>query len=192
VGPLRVVPASLSLEHDARGGVVGGQAATPQHSTASIAAVFATLSPSSLMATCARRGERVGRGVITPADFDPLGHGRASTGRCRQRWAPVGRERGAHGDKELVVGDVGAPAEFGVIGTGKRWTLSAMYCPSWPSVGNVRAAVVSALAVGLARLAILVSLAIVKLMLAVVCNVQPLLAVDELCTAALSVVEAMT
>jgi hypothetical protein len=38
----------------------------------------------------------------------------------------------------------------------------------------------------------LVSLAIVKLLLAVVCNVQPLLAVDELCTAALWVVEAMT
>ena len=64
---------------------------------------------------------------------------------------------------ELVVGDVGAPAEFGVIGNGMRWTLSAMYCPSsWPSVGDVRAAVVSALAVELARLAILVSLAIVK------------------------------
>ena len=40
--------------------------------------------------------------------------------------------------------------------------MSAIYCPSWPSVGDVRAAVVSALAVGLARLAILVSLAIVK------------------------------
>ena len=70
--------------------------------------------------------------------------------------------------------------------------MSAMYCPSWPSVGNVRAAVVSALAVGLARLAILVSLAIVKLLLAVVCNVQPLFAVGELCTAVLPVVEAMT